>query len=189
MKSLAPTEQGELHQGQLQRQSKKTSVSLLKCGRQLRMGSSEGNTPSFPELIRAIDSDLIAPICLINRDDEDRDQLLRHISLIILEVNDWFGAGLRPDQIGMMAKRVITSYPHLYLDDLYIFKDKCLSLQYGKVFGQFTPSVFFEWLSTYWQDRSTEIENNAIAEHNETKGQREYTPKEWFQMAKRKTME
>lgn len=155
----------------------------------MRVGSSEDATPSFPELMRAIDSDLVAPLCLINRDDEDRDQLLRHISIIILEVNDWFGSGLRPDQIEMMAKRVIASYPHLYLDDLYIFKEKCLTLQYGKVFGQFTPSVFFDWLLLYWDDRMSYIDDIALANHHKTKEEFHQTPKEWFNLARKKTIE
>ncbi len=89
----------------------------------------------------------------------------------------------------MMAKRVIASYPHLYLDDLYIFKERCLTLQYGKVFGQFTPSVFFDWLLLYWNDRISYIDDMSLASHYRVKEEVHQTPREWFNLARKKIIE
>lgn len=159
---------------------------MLRCGKVLRLGSND-EPPKLSALLKAIDTDQIAPLCLANRDPEGREQLLRHIALIVLDINEWFGSGIRPDQIEGVTKRIISAFPHLYLDDLYIFKEYCLSGRYGKLYGQLTPSVIIEWLSIYWNDRCdvVELENDTL--HASTKEETPLSPDRWFKLAEKKT--
>lgn len=143
---------------------------LPKCERQLILSSMDDAPPSITALSKAISDDVVAPFCLAKRDDADRNVLYATMTTVLLDINDWFGQTISAAQIGALVKRIVTSYPHMYVDDLRLFAERAMGAGYGKVYGQVSPHVIMEWLDIYWADRQAAMEQESYAEHVSTKG-------------------
>ena len=143
---------------------------LPKCERQLILSSMDDAPPSITALSRAISEDVVAPFCLAKRDDSDRNMLYATMTRVLLDINDWFGQAISAAQIGSLVKRIVSRYPHMYVDDLRLFAERAMSAEYGKVYGQVSPHVIMEWLGIYWADRQAAMEQESYAEHVSTKG-------------------
>lgn len=87
------------------------------------------------------------------------------------EINQFYGNAMSPNAIGLCAKQIVRSYPHLTPDDLLIFTHQTLSGCFGKCYGALTPAVLMDWLATYTQWRNAEIEEIAYQEHQSHKGE------------------
>lgn len=112
---------------------------------------------------------MIHPLCAFKHSERDYDRALVFLSVQIDEVNQFYGNSITPAGIGILAKQIIRSYPHLTPDDIGIFTGKVLAGEYGKCYGALTPAVLMDWLASYKCNRDEEIEEIAYQDHESRK--------------------
>ena len=139
----------------------------MKCGRYLMLSSmGEGSgVVSLARLSMAIDEDEIAPLCLLNRDPDDKNKLYAQMAKILMDVNDWFGQTISPNFIRPMIEMIISTYPNMYVDDLAIFAERAMAMGFGQLYGQLTAHTIMTWLATYWRERQVAMEEENYAQH------------------------
>lgn len=166
----------------------------MKCGRALMLSSvGEGSgVVSISILSRAIDEDEIAPLCLLNRDPDDKNMLYAQMAKILIGVNDWFGQPIPPSFIRPMIDRIIATYPNMYVDDLAIFAERAMAMGFGQLYGQLTAHTIMTWLASYWSERQKAMEEESYAQylsHKEAGNySASYVDRHFASLADKKTM-
>ena len=128
--------------------------------------ASDEPAPTLPQLSRAMDEGLVRSLCQLKRDPEACELMEAEVTLVVVDLWQWFGANDSSVRLApQLVKQIITSYPHMYIDDLRIFAEKARASSFGKVYGSFSPSTMMEWLRTYWNDRQRAMEEESYAQH------------------------
>lgn len=153
--ALLPEQRSDSKQAMLLRYSE---LGLCLC-------ASDEPAPTLPQLSRAMDEGLIRSLCALKHDPEARDLMEAEVTLVVVDLWQWFGANDSVRLAPQLVRQIINSYPHMYIDDLRIFSEKARSSSFGKVYGAFTPAVMMEWLRIYWDDRQRAMEEESYTRH------------------------
>mgnify|MGYP007056470343 CR=1 FL=1 len=112
----------------------------------LCLSSSDEPAPTLPQLSRAMDEGLVRSICQLKHDPEARELMEAEVTLVVVDLWQWFGANDSSVRLApQLVRQIINTYPHMYIDDLRIFAEKARASSFGKVYGSFSPSTMMEW--------------------------------------------
>lgn len=109
----------------------------------------------------------------------DKSQCYQFIEIIILLLNEYFGAKWSDITIKDCAQSIYTDYYYLTIADLKLFMKKAKAVEFEKerkIFGEWKPSLLMAWIDIFsgeWeQSRAVHVGEHS---HGLVKRQEEYS--------------
>lgn len=131
-----------------------------------RLKSNDNQPSSVTAIVALIDRRETEP--LVWHSKINKDMLNLCLAEILIDLFEFYGVDHKQAMrsIQLLLPRLVKTYYHLTPEDIRLFVDRACAGEYGKCYGQLTPSVLMEWLNTYSANRFCEIDAIGISEHN-----------------------